>query len=81
MLHNQRHSVRVLFRVPPVPARLQVADFQPILLAEMDAGDGICDLSRDEFAPAQRGFMVEQDAAAGKDAVRFAIVHRSPMGE
>jgi hypothetical protein len=47
----------------------------------MNAGYGIRDLSRDEFASAQRRFMVEQDATAGKDAVRFAIIYRNPVAE
>ncbi len=42
--------------------------------AELDAGDGVGDLAGDELEAASRTLVVEQDAAAGEQAVALAVV-------
>src|ERR1700732_4050028 len=73
--------MRVLFGESPVAPGLKIANLHPILFAEVNAGHRVRDLSRDELTPAQRRFVVKQDAAAGEQVVRFPIVYSNPMAE
>ena len=50
-------------------------------LPERHAGEAERDLAGDELASAQRALVIEQDAGAGMEAVRLAVVHHAPMGE
>jgi hypothetical protein len=50
-------------------------------LPERHAGEAERDLAGDEIAPAQWALVIEQDAGAGMEAVRLAVVHHAPMGE
>ena len=67
--------------IAPVALGVEVAQEELILEAELDAGDGAGDFAGDEGFAAARGFVVEQDAVAGVQAVAFAVIDRGPVGE
>src|SRR6185436_19576511 len=46
----------------------------------LDSGHGIGDLSSHELQTAERRLVVEQNAAASKDAIALTVVDRHPVG-
>jgi len=81
VLEHPVHTFDVFPGVTPVALGVEVAEFQGFLLAQMNFGDGIGDFAGHEFLAAQRGFVVEQDAAAGEQAIGFAVIDRGPVRE
>ena len=49
------------------------------LQARLDPGKSAGDLAGDEGFPADRRFVVEEDAVAGEEPVGFAVVHGDPV--
>src|SRR6185295_805330 len=80
LLQDEPLRLDEIARVPPVALRVEVAEEQAIQHAELDAGERAGDLARDEGLAADRRFVVEEDAVAGVDAVRLAVIHRDPVG-
>ena len=78
-LQHAPHGVNVFLGKAPVALGVQVAQLQRVKLAQADFGDAVGDFAGDEFAPAQRAFVVEQDTAGGKDAVAFAVIDGHPV--
>ena len=69
LLQHQPHRPHVVAGVAPVALRVEVAEHQLVLQAELDAGHGVGDLAGDELDAAARALVVEQDAGAGEQAV------------
>src|SRR5574341_772401 len=70
------HRANIVFRMTPIPTRLEIAEPQFFLLTGFDACDPGSDLARDEFKAASRTLMIEQDAAQTEHSVRFPVVAR-----
>ena len=64
----------------PVALRVEIAEIELVLIAELDRGDGARDLAGDEGLAAKRAFVVEQNAVRGVHAVGLAVVHHDPIG-
>src|SRR5436190_1303937 len=45
----------------------------------LDACHSVCDFSRDEFFAAEWRFVVEQNAATGKQSIAFAVIDGDPV--
>src|SRR5579859_1640418 len=80
LLQDHPHHLDEIARVAPVALRVEVAEVQAILQAELDARERPRDLARDEGLAADGALVVEEDAVAGEHAVRLAVVHRDPVG-
>ena len=80
LLEHEPLHFHVIAGMAPVAQGVQVAEVEAVLQAEGDAGDGAGDLAGDEGFAAQRGFVVEEDAVAGVDAVGLAVVDGDPEG-
>jgi hypothetical protein len=68
------HGVDVVLGVAPVALGVQVAEVERVLQAELDARGGAGDLAGDEGLAAALALVVEEDAVAGEQAVRLAVV-------
>ena len=79
-LEHAPHGVHVVAGVAPVAPGVEVPEQQPVLQPQGDAAGGAGDLARDERLAAARALVVEEDPAAGEQAVRLAVVHRDPVG-
>ena len=80
LLQDQPLCLDVVPGVPPVPARIQVAEVEAVLQAELDPRQRPRNLARHESLAPDRGLVVEEDAVAGVHAVGLAVVHRDPVG-
>jgi hypothetical protein len=78
-LQHGVHAGHVLPGVAPVALGVQVAKPQLALLAVLDARHRQADLAGHELRPAQRALVVEQDARAGVQPERLAVVHGDPV--
>ncbi len=79
LLEHQPHGPDVVAGEAPVALRVEVAEFEVLRQPELDAGDAVGHLARDELLPAPLALVVEQDAAAAVHVVAFAVVHRDPV--
>ena len=79
LLQHEPHGFHVVAGKAPIAADVDVAQAQPLVPPELDAGRGRGDLARDEvLGPAGR-LVVEQDAAAGEQAERLPVIDRLQM--
>ena len=79
LLENPPHAFSVFRRIPPVALGTKVAEDQFLLQSQLNPGRRPRDLARDKgFSPAGR-LVIEQDAVAGVDPVRFPVVHDNPV--
>src|SRR5439155_26922803 len=65
LLQHKPHGAYVIRSIAPVAARVQIAQVQLFLQAELDMSYCARDLAGDEGLSTARGFVVEQDAAGG----------------
>src|SRR5258708_6571839 len=65
----------------PIALGVEVAQLDVILKTVTDAGKAVADLAGDKTQPAPWRFMIEHDAAAGKDAEHSAIIGGGTLGE
>ena len=65
--------------MPPIAFRVEVAQVQTILQAELDAAQSTGDLAGNEGFATHRRFVVEQDAVTGIHAVGLTVIHRDPI--
>ena len=79
-LQHEPHRFDVFFRVTPIPLRVEIAEVELLLQALLDAGCGPRDLAGYESLAPPRRLVVEEDAVAGEQVVRFAIIHRLVKG-
>ena len=79
LLQHHPHHVHIVGRIAPVALGIDIAHVQAFLQAARNARHGHGDLARDEGFAAARGFVVEQDAVAGVQAVGFAVVLDDPV--
>ena len=70
----------VIARMTPVTLGIHIAKVKTLLQAQLDARQCPGDLSGDKGLPAQRTFMIEQNAVAGIDSVGFPIIDGDPVG-
>jgi len=80
LLKHQPHRPHVVAGKTPVTLRVEIAEVELVLQAELDAGGGPGDLSGHERLAAPRAFVVEQDPARRVQAVALAVVDREPVG-
>ena len=78
LLEHAPHAFDVVLGVAPVALRVEVAEVQGVLQAEVDAGHAAGDLAGHERLAAKRAFVVEQDAVGGVHAVALAVVFDNP---
>ena len=81
LLQHQPHCLDIIACETPVAFRIDIAEPQLILPAELDPRHGVGHLARDELDAAQRRFVIEQDAGRSMHCVAFAVVDRAPMRE
>src|SRR4029079_17410967 len=74
------HAAHILFRVAPVALGVEIPELEKVECAQLDSGHGIGDLSSHELQTAERRLVVEQNAAASKDAIALTVVDRHPVG-
>ena len=79
LLEHHPHGADEVFGVAPVAFGVEVAEAQLGLLADGDFCEGAGDFAGDEGFAAARGFVVEEDAGAGVEAVGFAVVFDYPV--
>ncbi len=80
LLQHQPLRFDVVLGVAPVAQGVHVAEVEAVLQVEFDACQGARDLTGDKGFAAQRGFMVEEDAVTGVEAVGFAVIYGDPVG-
>jgi len=77
LLEHQPPRAHGVARVPPVAARIEVAEGQPLCEPEVDASDLARDLARHELEAAARRLVVfVHDAARGGQGVHLTVVAR-----
>ena len=64
----------------PIALRVEIAEIELVLAAELDRRRGAGDLARDEGFAAQRALVVEEYPVGRVDAVRLAIIDDDPIG-
>ena len=80
LLEHEPHGLNVVFGEAPVAFGVEVAHEDLLLLSGDNAGDGAGDFAGDEGFAATGGFVIKQDAVAGKKVVGFAVVDGLPVG-
>jgi hypothetical protein len=63
LLQDAPHSIRIVARMPPISAGIEIAEIDLVLHPVLDRGHGAGDLAGDEGFAADRALVVEQDAA------------------
>ena len=81
LLEHQPHRLDVVAGKSPVARGVEIAEEQLVGPSQLDAGDAVRDLARDELEPAPRRLVVEEHAGNGKQVVAFAIVDRDVVRE
>jgi hypothetical protein len=81
LLEHQPHGLDIIFGIAPVAFGVEVAEVEFVLLFGDNAGNGTGDFAGDEGFASAGGFVVEEDAVATEDVVRFAVVDGLPVGE
>src|SRR6266849_5520788 len=79
LLQHQPLRLDVVARVAPVAPRLEISQVQAILQPQLDARERAGDFAGHEGFAANRGFVVEENAVAGKKAVRLPVVYGDPV--
>jgi hypothetical protein len=80
LLQHHPHRFDVVAGKAPIAARVEVAERELVLHAELDAGRAAGDLAGDEVLTAPRRFVVEQDAVGGEQSIGLAIIDGLPVG-
>src|ERR1700733_13909101 len=80
LLHDPPHAFDIVAGVAPIALRVEIAEKQRRLQAELDGRHRTGDLARHEGLAADRAFVVEQNSVRGVHAVGFAIGHGDPVG-
>lgn len=75
LLQHQPLHFNVVSGVPAVAQGIQISKIQTVLQIKADAKQSACNFAYDEGLTANRAFMIEQNATAGADAIRLAIVY------
>src|SRR5712691_1112581 len=81
LLEHEPHGADVVAGEPPVPLRVEVPQGDLALQPELDPGDPVGDLPRDELQTATSTFVVKQDPAHGVQVVRLPVVDRGVVAE
>ena len=74
LLEHYPHGFDVFACMPPVAFGIEVAKGEVADLPEFDARDVGGDFAGDKFKSPARGFVVEQDATGGVQAISLSIV-------
>ncbi len=77
--HHPLHA-HVVFGVAPVTQGVDVAHVKAVFQPLADVGQSSGDLAGDEGFATAWAFVVEQDAVAGVNAIRLAVVDGDPVG-
>jgi len=80
LLEHEPHGLDVFFGVAPVAFGVEVTEVEFGLESGADVGDGAGDFAGDEGLAASGGFVIEEDAVAGVEAVGFAVIDGDPIG-
>src|SRR6185312_11742210 len=76
LLQHAVHRPHVIGCMAPVPPRLQIAQPQRGRQPQLDPGNSAGNLARHKLKAPAGAFVIEENAAAAKHAVGFAIIHR-----
>ena len=74
LLQHQPHRLHVIAGVAPVTLRVEIAEPQLVGKPQLDPGDSVADLARDELQPSAGRFVVKQDSSRRVQAIRLPIV-------
>ena len=80
LLEDAPDGIHVFGGIAPVAAGVEIAEEEGVLLSGEDGGDGPGDLAGDEGFAAPRALVIEENAAAGEQAVAFAVNADHPVG-
>ena len=80
LLQHQPLCDDIIAGVAPVAPGIEVAEEQAGLRTQHHVRQRPGDLAGDEGLAADRALVVEEDAAAGEEVVRLAVVDRDPVG-
>ena len=80
LLEHEPLHLDIVFGMAPVAFGIQIPQIKAVLEPQGDAGQRPGDFAGDKGFPADRGFMVEQNAVARIDAVGFPKVDADPEG-
>ena len=80
LLEHEPHGLHIIPRKPPIPFCIEVAEIQFILKAEFNPGRRAGYLAGNKGFPPARGFMVKQDAVAGKELIGIPVVPDDVVG-
>ena len=79
LLQHEPLGQHVVPCMPPVATRFEISQVQAAVKANGDSRQATGNLAGDERLAAYRRLMVEENAVAGIDAVRFPVVDRNPV--
>ena len=81
LLQHKPHGFDIFLGVTPVALRVEIAEGQPFLEAQLDPGGRQRDFAGDEGFPAPRRLVVEENAVARVQLVGLPVIHHGPVGE
>ena len=79
VLQHTPHALHIFQRIPPVPLRFQISQQHLLLQSVFDARHGAGNLAGHKSLTPARRFVVEQNAVAGKEVVRLAVIDHNPV--
>src|ERR1700741_1230851 len=75
-LQHEPHCFDIIPSVTPISPRLEGAKIKVILQTQLDSSSSTSDFTRHKCFAAPFAFVGEADSVAGKQTIRFAIIHR-----
>src|ERR1017187_6492611 len=79
LLEHRPHCLDVIARKSPVAFHVEIPEHEGLAASGGDGGGAVSDFTRDKNEATTRGFMVEENARGGEEAVTFPIVHRDKV--
>ena len=78
LLHDEPHTLHIVFGIAPVAVGIEVAEIELVLQAIYDASHCYCDFSGYESLTATLTLVIEENAIHSIHSVALAIVLRNP---
>src|SRR5262245_39442176 len=79
LLEHQPHSLDIVAGEAPIALSLQVAEPQLLLQPKLDARHTVTNLALDEFDPASRTTVIEENPRRRMHPIALAVVDRDPV--
>src|SRR5262245_51681979 len=80
LLEHEPHCKHILLGISPITLGVEIAEVELVGQPRSDLSYATADLSGDKSFSPTRGFMVEKDTIAAKDAVAFPVINSHPIG-